>query len=434
MRDSTAATASSRNGARARLAGLLTGRWDLLRDYLSAISGSAGRLVFSLIYFIALANTLSIADFGRFATASAAGVMLSRILAFGFVSTLYRVAAVKPRLLGVYTAGFLVLGLVSLPALAVAAWLTHGLVFAGELAWQQFAVILVGEALLWRLMEVVVIVNNGLGRFARGALLVILGTLVRSLAAVVFAWWPHPDLASWSVFYLIANAAAMLMAIGFFFPRHRLRLAMPLYWRRLPDALSVAGAELLFYLQMEMDKLLVLAAGGPHLAGLYAIIMRLVDLTAIPIRSFTMILVQKLMRTPGALDRLRLRVGLETAVFAVSTLSLMSLALVLHVFPSALGRTVAEASPLVALAVLVPGLRNLVEYHAELLFARGRTFIRALNLAFLAGVKAALLYWAIVALATPEALIKSLNGLFAVLYVLSAVVTYCMLRLPAKKI
>ena len=87
----------------------------MLKDYLSAISGSGGRLVFSLIYFIALANALSIADFGLFATASAAGVMLSRILAFGFVSSLYRIATVRPRLIGVFTAGFLLLAVLSLP-------------------------------------------------------------------------------------------------------------------------------------------------------------------------------------------------------------------------------------------------------------------------------------------------------------------------------
>ena len=84
-----------------KLQDFLAARRGLLKDYLSAISGSAGRLVFSLLYFIALANALSIADFGLFATASAAGVMLSRILAFGFVSSLYRIAAVRPRLIGV---------------------------------------------------------------------------------------------------------------------------------------------------------------------------------------------------------------------------------------------------------------------------------------------------------------------------------------------
>src|SRR5690606_32288261 len=51
----------------AQLASFLSQRRGLARDYLSAISGAGGRLVFSLIYFVALANTLSLGDFGLFA-------------------------------------------------------------------------------------------------------------------------------------------------------------------------------------------------------------------------------------------------------------------------------------------------------------------------------------------------------------------------------
>lgn len=399
-----------------------------------AVSGSAGRLVFSLIYFIALANTLSIADFGRFATASAAGVMLSRLLAFGFVAPLYRIATVKPRLIGVYTGGFLALGTASVPLVAAASWLTYGIFFAGELALPLFAAVIFAEAFLWRLTEVVVIVNNGMGRFGRAAVLVIVGTVFRALAAAVFALWPQQDLSTWTVFYLAANTASLAVAIALFYPRTRPRLRLPLYWRRLPDSLYVAGAELLFYLQMELDKLLVLAIGGPHLAGIYAIIMRLVDLTAIPIRTFTMLLVQQMMRAPHTLDRLKTRIGFEAGIFAVSTSALLALAVLLHFFPKLLGGNVAEAAPLIALALLVPGLRNLVEYHAELLFARGRTFVRAVNLALLAAAKAGLLYWALLSISDIPTLIYALNAVFAALYVASSVLTYSMLRLPPKKI
>ena len=147
---------------------------------------------------------------------------------------------------------------------------------------------------------------------------------------------------------------------------------------------------MLFYLQMEFDKLLVLAIGGPHLAGIYAIIMRLVDLTAIPIRTFTMMLVQThdaragTAVAAGGHERHRGRRLRRSRRWRCC-----ALAIVLHFFPNALGRNVAEAAPLVALAICVPGLRNLVEYQAELLFARGQTLVRALNLALLAGAEGA---------------------------------------------
>lgn len=427
--DATAARA----GAMDRISDFLTSRTALVRNYLTAVSGSLGRLVFSLLYFVVLANALSIAEFGLFATASAAGVMLSRIVGFGFVSSLYRIATVKPRLLGTFAGGFLLMTALSLPALAAASWLTHAIFFAGELPLATFALVIVSEALLWRLVETVVIVNNGLNRFAAAAVLVISGTALRAAAAALFAFAATPTLGDWVYYYLAANGICLAIALVFFWPRQRLRLRPALYWSRLADALYVAGAELLFYLQMELDKLLVLALGGPHLAGIYAIVMRLVDLTAIPIRTFTMLLVQRVMRAPETLSKLWLRVGFEAGILAVSTLGLAALALVLHFYPTILGKNVSQAAPLVILALAVPGLRNLIEYQAELLFARGQMLLRAINLALLAGAKALVLGYLLLNGPDAQQLVLMLNAAFAVLYLASTTLTYSALRRPAKR-
>ena len=55
--------------------------------YLTILSGSAGRLVISLVYFLIVANTLTLGEFGLFATASATGVILSRLLVMENVPT-----------------------------------------------------------------------------------------------------------------------------------------------------------------------------------------------------------------------------------------------------------------------------------------------------------------------------------------------------------
>jgi O-antigen/teichoic acid export membrane protein len=418
----------------ARIGAFVAERRGLVRDYLSAISGAGGRLVFSLAYFIALANTLSIAEFGMFATASAAGVMLSRILAFGFISALYRTATIRPNLIGTFTAGFLLLGVISLPLLVAASYGVYLVFFASTVPLSVFAAIVFAEALLWRPVEVALIVNNGLGKFGRAALLTILATALRALGAVLFMFAAQPTIDVWSWYYIGANAASLLIAFGFFYPRQRLRLRLALYLRRLADSVYVAGAEVLFYLQMEFDKLLVLAIGGPHLAGIYAIIMRLVDLTAIPIRTFSMMLVRRMMRAPELLSRLSIKSGIEGGVFLVSTLALAALGIVLHFFPNALGRNVAEAAPLVPLAICVPGLRNLVEYQAELLFARGQTLVRAINLALLAGLKAVLLTYVLTTILDTPNLVLSLNVVFLLLYLASAMLTYSAMRKPAKPV
>ena len=182
------------------------------------MSGAGGRLVFSLVYFVALANALSLADFGRFATASAAGVMLSRLLAFGFISALYRTATVRPNLIGTFTAGFLLLALLSLPVLAAAAFGVYLLFFDGEMALSVFAAVILAEALLWRPVEVVLIVNNGLGRFGRASVMAIAGTLMRALFAAAFFFWPSRTLADWSLFYIAANAVSAVIAFALLLP------------------------------------------------------------------------------------------------------------------------------------------------------------------------------------------------------------------------
>src|SRR4029077_1886957 len=127
-------------------------------------------------------------------------------------------------------------------------------------------------------------------------------------------------------------------------------------------------------------------------------------------------------------------IGIEGAVFAVSTLALLALGVLLHFFPTALGRNVAEAAPLVMLALGVPGLRNLVEYQAELLFGRGQMLLRAVNLAVLAGAKAVLLTWLLATVADTADLVLALNGVFAALYLFSAIATYSVLKLPSKSV
>ncbi|KQT87915.1 lipopolysaccharide biosynthesis protein [Aurantimonas sp. Leaf443] len=393
-------------------------------DYAWLMSGSAGRLVLSLAYFVCVANGLSVGDFGLFATASATGIVLSRLAGFGFVSPLYRVATQRRRLIGTYTAGLLAAVALSLPFVALAALGFYLAIFEGEMAPAAFVLIVLSEVLFWRMTEVVIIVNNGMGRFGRGALLVIAGSGLKALAALAFVGFGDRSLVSWAVAYLVSNAICLVLAVVTSYPRQRLRWRPDLYRARWRDSISVAGAEIVFYLQSEMDKLLVLSLGGPQTAGIYAILMRLVDLTALPVRSFNTMIVQKIMRSPQWLAAWRIRWSMEAGIAAVSTLGILVLGTILHVFPTALGRNVADAAPLVLSALLVPAFRNLVEYESELLYARGRTTVRVLILSMVGVIKGGLLVLLLRVMPSEADWIVGLNGLFLTLWIVSAASTY----------
>ena len=115
-------------------------------------------------------------------------------------------------------------------------------------------------------------------------------------------------------------------------------------------------------------------------------------------------------------------------------LGILCLALALHFYPTLLGQNVSEVAPLLMLALCIPGLRNLVEYHAELLYARGQTGVRAVNLAILAAAKGLFLALLLTNVAETSGLVWWLNAAFFALYLISAGVTYRALARPARKI
>ncbi len=407
----------------------------VIHAYLSMTGGSAGRLVLSLVYFICVANGLSIAEFGLFSTASATGIMISRVLAFGFMSPLYRVATVKPRLVGTYSLGFAAGALLSLPLIVALALAVYYAVFAQDMALWVFAAFMAAEILFWRGLEVVVIVLNGLGRFGRAALLVVVGTGIRTLAALAFSL-PHgaASLATWSLLYLTANAVCLAIALILFFPKVRLRWRPKLYLRRWADSVTVAGAEVLFYVQSEFDKIAVLAIGGPEVSGIYAIIMRLADLTALPVRSFNTLLVQKIMRTPETIGSWRLRLILEALIAAVSCAAITAMAVYLRIIPNGLGNNVAQVAPWLMAVLLVPAFRNLVEYHSELLYATGHTIRRIFNLVVAGVLKVALLAAVLKTSTDVSHWAPLLNGVYLALYAASFVLTYIALRKPMGRV
>lgn len=397
---------------------------QLVRAYLAMVSGSAARLVLSLVYFICIANVLSIGEFGLFATASATGTMASRALAFGFNSPLYRVATVKPLLVGTYSLGFLAGAAASLPVIALLCAVVYMMLFSSDMDASVFLRFMIAEIICWRGLEVVSNVLNGMGRFGRSSIMVVIGIGLRTVAAVVLFAFSLHSLAAWSWFYLAANVVSLIVALVVFYPRVRLRWRPGLYVRRWVDSVSVAGAEILFYVQSEFDKLVVLAIGGPAVAGTYAIIMRLADLTALPVRSFNTLLVQKIMRSPIILQQRRTLLIIEVVIAAVSTAAIAAMAMYLWVFPRGLGNNVAEIAPYLMLVLLVPAFRNLVEYHSELLYATSRTVRRVVNLALLGGAKIALLFALMRFTVDPVVWVPMLNSLYLAIYVVSIILTY----------
>lgn len=399
-----------------------------IQDYATLLGGSVGRLFISLGYFIAIANTLAVEDFGLFATASAAGIILSRLVAFGFASPMYRIATSKRRLLGVYTPGLIVGSILSLPVIVLIAYAVYTIIFADEMSLIAFMCIVFAEVIFWRTMEITTIILNGLYRFAAGSILVIIATIMKMLAAFAFAFASDSSIEQWGIYYISANAISAMIALVFYYPRVKMRWCLKMYLARWVDSLAVASSEIVYYAQAELDKILVLAIGGPQIAGVYAILMRLVDITALPIRSLFMLIIQQIMRTKATIQSLKYRVIFEAAIALISLAGILALAFIKWIFPNILGENVAEISPYLIMVLLVPVFRNLTEYHSELLYAVNRTLLRTANAAIIGFMKACFLSWILLMFAADDNWFIMLNVMFGLLYLTSLLLTYPAMR------
>jgi hypothetical protein len=223
-------------------------------QYLTIVSGSAARLTIQAAYFVLLANTLSLTEFGLFAGISAAGIIIGSFAGLGFASAAYRTAATRSILIGRYLAGIYATFLISTPLCIACAYLLYELAFAGRVALSTYLAIAVSDILLWRLLEVVSQVNNGLGNFFQASMGPLIGSGSRLVAAVIFKL-TFTTLDEWALMYRRERRRAPY-AYGRSAPQRRLlSQGRSVIIGRLRDSLLFAFCSHLLYTS-ELDKLI----------------------------------------------------------------------------------------------------------------------------------------------------------------------------------
>lgn len=412
----------------ARLRGLV--RPVTVWNYLQLLSGSVGRLGLSLIYFLALTRSLNLADFGFFASAVAVGTVLARLATFGYAANLMQVSATRRRVIGHYAGIYGFWMLASLPVCFLVAWGIYRVSFGASGRLMAYLFVIASETVVWRVLDTIATVNSGLGRFGYAAAGINVGTCARALAALLFLALGRHDLDGWTRLYFTANVVALAVVCVVFMPRVRLRYRRGTVLLRWRNALALGGSGLASTAQLEVDKLLVFTFGGAVTAGLYAICIRIIDLTAVPTRAFNVLMIQRVLTNPGSLGGRRTRVLTELAVALASTAAYAALLVLVRLWPSVLGQDIARASALFGLLWAVPALRNLTEYQAELLYAHGRMVVTLRVALALTATKTALMALIFSALGQGGHWVVPMNGVFLAAYGLSTLMTYRGLATP----
>jgi O-antigen/teichoic acid export membrane protein len=402
-----------------------------VENYLKLMAGTSARLGLQAVYFFILANTLSLADMGIFAGASAAGLMIASFSGFGFGSYAFRAAAGRPRLLGQYLGLFFGGLALTTPLGLIAALPFYFLLFEGTLPLPAFAGILLVEIVLWRAVEVLAAVQNGLGRFTAGALAITLASAVRAGGAVAFLLSGGGDVGQWTLWYVAANCLALSLALLAFYPPVKTRWSLRLFRARFRDGLMFTLSYFALNAQGQIDKLIVLSLTDARFAGIYAISTRLLEFTALPFRSFYTLYTRKLFaegkRIKNALAR---TLKVEGAILGLSTLAILALDGLLWFWPTLLGANVAVAAHLFMLMLMVPAFRNLIEFHGELFFVHGRMSARAAVAIGLVTLNMLLLAALLSLTGDLTAIAIGLNAIYGLLYLLSGLALYRFVTRP----
>jgi O-antigen/teichoic acid export membrane protein len=389
-------------------------------DYLQVLGGASGRVALQTVYFLILANTLNLREMGIFASVSAAGMIIGSFTAFGFQGQLFRTAAARPRSLGGAFAAYYAAFAVSLPIGAAAAGALYWLLFAPSIGPAGYFTIIAAEISLWRFVEMLVQVNNGLGRYSAAAHVLMASAALRALAALAFLAVGGGDAAHWSAFYFAGNAAAFATLGYFYHPRVRLRWKPAIFFGRLCDGFAYAVSYCAFLAQNEADKLVILSLAGDRMAGIYVIAMRILDLTAAPLRPMFVIYSRKILLAGRA--RLRLLgeiLRVEAFIAATSIAGYLALLALLSRWPNALGHNVASAYGLLSVLWIAPAAKNLIEFHGELFFTFGRMGARGVLSASMVALKAAAIALLIRAFAGDPHWTPWLNAIYAAIYLMS---------------
>ena len=396
-----------------------------LASYGQLLAGTGGRLVLQVVYFFVLANTLSLAEMGVFASISATGLLIGCFAGFGFSSFVMRSAAGRRSSLAAYLGAYYLCFALALPLMFGVALVLYWALFSHVITLPGYLTIILVEVTFWRQIEMLLQVNNGLGHFARASTLVSLPVAFRAIAALLFWYSGGGHAETWAVYYLVGNAIAAVLLTIVFHPRIRPRLKLRLVRGRLVDGLLYASSYCMFLAQSEIDKLVILSLGGERMAGIYAISMRLIDLTGVPLRPLFMMYSRKLIQAGRASRTLLAEcLKIEGVVAAVSTAGLLALVALLHLWPGILGNNVSTAYEMLVVVIAVPAVKNLLEFHGELFFAFDRMGLRAAVTATLVCVKALGVALLVTTVTAPHAWGLWLNVVFALAYAISFATVY----------
>jgi O-antigen/teichoic acid export membrane protein len=336
--------------------------------------GQGSRIILGAAYFVIIARTLGPDEYGAFVGAVALVALASPFASLGAGNLLVKHVARAPELFSRYWGGALSITLVSGIALGGVV-LFGGRVFLPRTIPMSLVLgVAAADLVCTRVIDISAQAFQAHEKMARTGQFPFLLSLLRLVAAIIFARMGHPTAARWAAWYFASAIAGAVVSVG-------------LAWRELSGPARVFGypaAELregVYFatslsaqnVYNDIDKSMLARLSTLQATGIYGAAYRLIEVSFVPVRSLLFAAYPRFFRSGAAGLRSSLTVTRQLLPLAAGYGALAGIALFVGapLLPRLLGQEYVATVAAVRLLATLPLLKAIHYFAADALTGAG---------------------------------------------------------------
>lgn len=244
-------------------------------------------LLMQAVYFLIIARSLGVQQYGAFVAAAAFTQILSPFVGFGGGNLLVKNVAQDNRLFSVYWGNLLFMTLVSGLASTALVIAVARLVLPQSIPLLVIVLVSLADLIFSRLVECATFAFQAIERLDVTAQLRICSALTRLIGiAVLAAILHHPAARHWSVVYLLTTVIGAI--VGLVWVQMKIggpRLSLPVIRGEFIEGLYFSGSLSAQSIYNDIDKTMLARMATLDAVGIYAAAYRIIDVAFIPVRS-----------------------------------------------------------------------------------------------------------------------------------------------------
>jgi O-antigen/teichoic acid export membrane protein len=258
----------------------------IVRDTLWLLVGKGMRLVLQAAYFVIIARTLGVANYGAFVGTTALAAIVSPFVGVGIETLLLKNVAKDRSLFGEYWGNALWMVMVTGLGLMIGLELVRPIVLPA-ISPILILLVAVSDLIFGTVTNIAIRAFQAVDRLDMSAQINISVMFTKVVAAFsLMYFFPQPTLLAWTWLYLASSIVAALLALVLV---HRLlgapKLALKRILPELKEGFYFSISNSAYTIYNDIDKTMLARLSTLEAAGIYAAAYRLIDVAFIPVIS-----------------------------------------------------------------------------------------------------------------------------------------------------